>query len=277
MKSSCCVILASLFLFTAISGQTSSSEFIEPWRDTNKAFVLDPFRKNTIDWEELAKEPRVAGIIHKASEPVWNKQKRKYELTSGSVDSKYAERKAEGKKRGYKWGSYHIGRSGIDPVKQADFYLETTHPTEDEVLALDIENTSPSDMSIDDALLFIKRIKEKTGHYPLLYIPERVRKAILSKYGADSEFAKTPLWYARYCLDLRSFFPTVIWSSYTLLQFASEINCPTTIGSKRNCPLPKEKRCPLPAPIPGTTYDIDVNVYNGTVEELRSKWPFTVK
>src|SRR4029453_3866228 len=43
------------------------------------------------------------------------------------ADRKYAERRDEAKKRGYKWGAYHLGKRG-DPLKQADFFLETEKP-----------------------------------------------------------------------------------------------------------------------------------------------------
>jgi hypothetical protein len=137
-------------------------------------------------------------------------------------------------------------------------------------MALDLEDTSSASMSVADARLFIKQIKEKTGRYPMVYVTGNVRDAIL-KAASDpaSEFAKTPLWYAQYRadFDITKFFPTTLWPTYTLWQFASEINCP----SKRQLP------CPLAAPIPGTDYEMDVSIYFGTVEELRSKWPFTVR
>lgn len=260
MKICFCLLLGTLTFFTDAFAQ-SPGEFVEPWKDANRALVLDTFWDNTLDCKELAKEPRVAGIIHKATEGRTIK------------DSRYQERKKECKEN-YKWGSFHLGLSG-NPIAQADFYLKTAKPEEDEVMALDLEDThekNPKIMSLSEAVIFINRIKEKTGRYPILYIPERVRRSILKNYGKNSVFSKTKLWYARYCLDLTDFFPTKLWDSYTLLQFASEINCPTTIGSERNCPFPKEKRCPLSAPIPGTDYDMDVNVFNGTVEELKSQW-----
>ena len=50
-------------------------------------------------------------------------------------------------------------------------------------------------------------------------------------------------------------FPAGLWSSYTLWQFSSEI-------------LPQK-------PLPGVKSDMDVNVYRGTVTELRRCWPLT--
>ena len=229
-------------------------EFRAPWKDNTKAIVIDAYYQNDIDWTALATEPRVAGIIHKASEGL-------------GADSEYAKRKRAAKKGGYLWGSYHLGRPG-NPVDQADFYLQMAQPADDEVMALDLEDTTPASMSIINARRFIKRIREKMGRYPMIYVTGKVRDAILRTSGSKSVFTKTPLWYARYRadFDISKFFPTSLWSTYTLWQFASEINCP----SKPKLP------CPLNRPIPGTDYRMDVNIYYGTVKELKSKWPFTV-
>lgn len=260
--------------FIALSGSTlAQTEFKEPWKDAARPFILDPFYRNAIDWDRLATEPRVIAIIHKASEPVMRQGRRVL-----TPDPEYINRRNEAKRRGYLWGSYHLGRPG-DPVEQADFYLDFAKPAEDEVMALDLEGTGPSDMTVANATRFIARIRERTGRYPLVYITERVRRAI--QQNPDSVFAKTPLWYARYCLSIEEVFrpqrPQAVWSTYTLWQFASEINCPTNSATRLNCPPQTKKRCPLPNPVPGTDYQMDVNVYNGTAEELKSSWPFIVR
>ena len=47
-----------------------------------------------------------------------------------------------------------------------------------------------------------------------------------------------------------------MWSDYTLWQFSSEINCSPT------------KTCLYR--VPGTAYDMDVNVFNGTEAALKA-------
>jgi GH25 family lysozyme M1 (1,4-beta-N-acetylmuramidase) len=49
------------------------------------------------------KDKRVVAIIHRAT-------------IGFRVDTKYAERKVEAKKRGYKWGGYHYGKPA-NPIK----------------------------------------------------------------------------------------------------------------------------------------------------------------
>jgi lysozyme len=244
-------LFAILFLILLASSTASlaqSPEFNEPWKNPKIAIAIDPFEGNDIDWDMLSTDTRVVAVIHRAT-------------IGDRVDRKYAERKIEAKKRGYKWGAYHFGKPG-EPIKQADFFLATVKPEKDELIALDLESEDATKhMSFDDARIFITRIKEKTGRYPFVYANNLVTKAIADHYGEDDVFAKTRLWYARFKRTVTDF-PAGTWKTYTLWQFSSEINCSS------------EKRSACLYTVRGTEYDMDVNVYNGTIEELRSKWPF---
>lgn len=242
---------ALLVLTSILAGSfaafAQSPEFNEPWKNPKIAIAIDPFEGNDIDWEELATDKRVVAIIHRAT-------------IGDRRDRKYAERKIEAKKRGYKWGAYHFGKPG-DPIKQADFFLDTVQPSPNDLIALDLESDDATKhMSFDDARIFIKRIKEKTGRYPVIYANNEVTKAISERYAADDVFAKTHLWYARFKRSVTDF-PQGTWKTYSLWQFSSELNCTPT------------NRPACLYTVPGTEYDMDVDVYNGTIEELRSRWP----
>ena len=240
--------LLLVFLCFSVAASAQSPEFTEPWKNPKIAIAIDPFEGNDINWDELATDTRVVAIIHRAT-------------IGDRVDRKYAERRDAAKKRGYKWGAYHFGKPG-DPIKQADFFLDTVKPEKDDLIALDLESPDATKhMSFEDARTFIKRIKEKIGRYPLVYANNVVTKAIAEQYGTDDVFAKTPLWYARFRSTVPDF-PSGTWKTYTLWQFSSEINCKA------------EDRSSCLYTVPGTEYDMDVDVYNGTIEELRSKWPF---
>jgi lysozyme len=237
-----------LLMSSSAASSAQSPEFTEPWKNPNIALAIDPFEGNPIDWEQLATDKRVVAIIHRAT-------------IGFRVDRKYAERKVEAKKRGYKWGAYHYGKPG-DPIKQADFFLERVKPDADDLIALDLESTGSSKhMSFEEAREFIKRIKEKTGRYPVVYANNLVTKAIADKYGEDDVFAKTHLWYARFKKSVTDF-PAGTWKTYTIWQFSCEMNC--NAADRSNCFYT----------VPGTEYDMDVDVFNGTIQELRSKWPF---
>lgn len=246
MKRLLCLFLTLLLFGAFLVCFAEADKFQEPWKDDRTAIVLDPFEGNSIDWEQLSTDQRVVGMIHRAT-------------IGYRVDKEYFNRKYEAKNRGYKWGSYHVGRPG-DPIKQADFYLKTIKVPEDEILALDLESLDSSkSMSLEDACLFIKHIKEKTGRYPLVYGNRLVINAITELYGNDEIFSKTPLWYARFKRTI-SDFPLGTWDSYTFWQFSSEINCkPTETGSCLYL-------------VPGTQTDMDINVYNGSVDDLRKNW-----
>jgi lysozyme len=232
---------------TNFISSANSGEFQEPWKDNRIAIVIDTFEGNSIDWDKLATDSRVAAIIHRAT-------------IGYRKDKEYFNRKKEAKKRGYKWGSYHLGISG-DPVKQADFYLEEIKPEDDEVIALDLESLDSNKyMNIEQARLFINRIKEKTGRSPMLYGNYKTINQISTVVGKDELFSNTALWYARYRNQLLDF-PTGTWNSYTLWQFSCEINCkPTQLNSCAYL-------------VPGTETDMDINVYNGTTDDLRREWP----
>lgn len=247
MKRSLLVIAAILACSSAVVF-AQSPEFNEPWKNPKIALAIDPFEGNDINWDELATDARVVAIIHRAT-------------IGDRTDRKYAERKIEAKKRGYKWGAYHFGKPG-NPIKQADFFLETVKPEKDDLIALDLESEDAmKHMSFDEARVFLKRIKEKAGRYPLVYANNLVTKAIAEQFGQDDVFAKTHLWYARFKRAVTDF-PAGTWKTYTLWQFSSELNC--TAANRSACLYT----------VPGTEYDMDVDVYNGTIEELRSKWPF---
>jgi len=241
--------VAILFVVTTAVGShdTGFDEFNEPWKNVSRAIVIDPYEGNRIDWRSLSGDPRVIGIIHRASVGLRR-------------DSQYMTRKTEAQSRGYKWGSYHLGLPG-DPVAQADFYLDTVESSEDEVTALDIESLDlRRSMSLANSIKFLEHVRERTGRYPLLYANHEVTKEISQQYPGQSVFAFTGLWYARF-KDTISDFPRRTWRTYTLWQFSSELNCHT--DTDRNCPYR----------VPGTDSDMDVNVYNGSVDELRAQWP----
>ena len=217
------------------------TEFNHPWNDQTRALLIDPYHGNNIDWVQLSTETRVVAIIHKS--------------TSGTkeIDSAYLYRKQEAKSRGYLWGSYHWGVTG-KPEEQADHYIDTVAPTEDELIAIDLEDaTSNKLMNADEALSFARRVRERIGRYPVLYTNHASAKLISTKYR-NTDFAKMPLWYARF-KGVVGDFPAGVWQSYTIWQFSSEILLQMTI--------------------PGTKADMDVNVFNGTVEQLRANWPLT--
>jgi len=97
-----------LLVLCAFVSSAQSPEFNEPWKNPKIAIAIDPYEGNDITWDKLATDTRVVAIIHRAT-------------IGDRADRKYAQRRDEAKKRGYKWGAYHLGKPG-DPIKQADFF-----------------------------------------------------------------------------------------------------------------------------------------------------------
>ena len=77
-----------------------SGEFESPWMDPSVALVIDPYWMNTIDWEQLATDRRVAGIIHKAPLAVPRRSERRVDRITGFTGL-----------RGLSWGSSECLRS----------------------------------------------------------------------------------------------------------------------------------------------------------------------
>ncbi|PIO42061.1 glycoside hydrolase family 25 protein [Phyllobacterium zundukense] len=250
----------------------ADSEFQTPWSNKERAIVLDGYEHNSFNLAEIVKDGRVAGFIHKGSDGmpanyhctrirdamqqelckrIWRNYSVSREL--------YQTRRALAKALGLKWGAYHLGRPG-NPIEQANHFIDYTEPTADELIAIDIENNDPDKfMSLRDAEIFAEHVKFRAGRYPVLYT-----NGITAKYIADHrlEFpilSRLPLWYARYESDIAPHFPKGNWQDYALWQFTSQSNC-----SRQRCPYRP----------PGTNRDIDVNIADMTVPELRRAWPF---
>jgi GH25 family lysozyme M1 (1,4-beta-N-acetylmuramidase) len=256
---------ASLLCLPALAG----SPFNEPWRDASRALIIDAYEHNSIDWAKMVTDRRIAAFIAKASdgdgEP-WNcagenvsqevcrLKFRRYFV----AQELYQTRRALAKSMGLKWGSYHLGRKG-DPIAQADHYLDFAKPTPDEVMVLDIEGLEDKWMSLEDAETFTRRIHQKTGRYPMLYVNGSTARHIADRRDEFRLLSRMKLWYARFATEIEGHFPKGNWDSYDIWQFSATPNC-----NRRRCPYR----------VPGTPTDIDVNVADMTAAELRAAWPF---
>lgn len=211
-----------------------------PW-DFGAPIIIDAFHRNAIDWELMKTDANLVAVIHKATEG------------RTFTDPKFAQRRQTAKRYGYLWGSYHLGRPGY-PRQQADKYLSLIDP-KTELVVLDVEGISKHDMSLKEAEIFVKHVHQRIGRYPILYVNYKVADKISARKG--SVLKQCPLWLARFREDL-PYMPKA-WPKYTLWQFSSEINCKA--GEK----------CLYT--VPGTAYDMDVNVYWGTKSNLIKHWP----
>lgn len=223
---------------------TSESSFNAPWKNGGSTIIIDAYEGNSIDWNKMATDKKVVAVIHRSS-------------IGTRVDTQYVARKKIALERGYLWGAYHLGNRG-NTIAQADLFLSLVKNELDTLMVLDLENTSASNfMSIEEAVIFMDYIYEKTGKIPTVYANHSVTMALNQKLKSNIIFKQAKLWYARFKSTI-SDFPIGIWDNYFLWQFSSEINCTSTGTCLYN--------------VPGTKFDMDVNVFHGSRRELESKW-----
>ncbi|WP_026612946.1 glycoside hydrolase family 25 protein [Ensifer aridi] len=255
----------------ALAAANARADTVEPWKERQNAIIVDAYEMNSIDWEAMLTDKRIAGFIAKASDglpesfsctgdhggdtvahckTMWRKYAVSREL--------YQTRRMIARSQGLLWGAYHLARPG-NPVDQANHFLDYADPRDDELMVLDIEGIDPEKyMSLEDAAIFAGHIKARTGRYPILYTNHITAKHIAANRYKHRLLSRLPLWYARYKPEIRDVFPMGNWNDYALWQFSSAHNC-------------GKKRCPYR--VPGTLNDIDVNVAAMTVSALRKIWP----
>ncbi len=220
------------------------SAFISPWNSANTSIVIDAYEGNSINWNEMATDKKVIGVIHRSSIGL-------------TIDKQYKSRMRTAKDRGYLWGAYHLGRPG-NTLEQAKLFLDLVGDDPETLMILDLEDTSSNKfMTIDEAEIFMNYVYEKTGRVPVVYANHVTTQALNKKVASNPLFQQSKLWYARFKSSVTDF-PVGIWKDYFLWQFSSEINCTKTGSCLYN--------------VPGTSSDMDVNVYYGNSRELASEW-----
>ncbi|WP_454015248.1 glycoside hydrolase family 25 protein [Aquamicrobium terrae] len=248
----------------------SASDFVEPWKNPERALVIDAYEYNPIDWPALVSDKRIVGFINKASDGL----PPAYACSGGETEFRlckalwkrhavarelFLTRRTLAKALGLKWGAYHLARPG-NPVEQADNFIDFAQPAPDDLLALDIEDNDPEKwMSLEDAEEFVRQVHRRAGRFPILYTNGMTARHIAEHRDRYRLLSRLPLWYARYKPEIDTHFPKGNWHGYALWQFSAQANC-----GKRLCPYR----------VPGTPDDIDVNVAPMTAAELRGRWPF---
>jgi len=194
--------------------------------------VIDLSHHNTVPSSlQPAKDAGVWGIIHKLTEG------------TGFTDDKVQARYFLAGQAGMLWGVYHFIRPG-KIEQQAEYFVSQANALEvaddDTLYVLDYEDTG---VSLDDALTFMRKVEDLTGHIPVLYSGHVLKEALNGKPNA--EISDYRLWLAQY-----SSAPTMPpgFDDYWLWQFSES-------GS-----------------VPGISPPVDVNAYDGDEAALRDEW-----
>jgi len=146
-------------------------------------------------------------------------------------------------------------------VGQANRYFRLTKPTPAEVIALDLEQSGGA-MSMAEAAQFVRTLHGLTGRYPLLYGGRNTVGRPIQNASDRAILSHCPLWIVD-TRDQPRGWPVDLWPKYTLWQFSSELRY----------------RYPMKtAPSSGhrVSWDLDIDYYPGSRQQLRSAWPFTV-
>ncbi len=104
--------------------ETIEESFYSPWNKEWTAIVIDAYQGNSIDWDKMATDERMVGVIHRSSIGL-------------RTDTKYLERKAIAKARGYLWGAYHLGYKG-NVEAQVDLFLDLVGDPNETLIILDL-------------------------------------------------------------------------------------------------------------------------------------------
>ena len=118
------------------------------------------------------------------------------------VDSQYVNNSKTIDSTKFVRGFYHFYRVKDDPIKQADWYLDTVKYFSPTALPpiVDLEYHDGEDHDLwtpkvmKGVLKFLKRIESKTGRKPMIYASSN----FANKRLTDSKFADYPLWVANW-------------------------------------------------------------------------------
>jgi lysozyme len=157
-----------------------------------------------------------------------------------AIDSSFRSRWAAMKKAGLIRGAYDFFHPGLDPIVQANGFLDTFDGVlEDGDLpcALDFEVTDGAARAtiLNNALKWLNYVEQRTGKTPILYMSPGFT-------ALDSRFSKYPLWIANY-----------------------GVVCPHVPDAHQNWTFWQGSES---GKVPGMRGACDTDVFNGTMSDL---------
>ncbi len=184
-----------------------------------------------IDWDALVRD-------HVADYPI---QFVFMKATEGGdhSDDAFVRNFEEAGRRGIIRGAYHFFSPRTDPAKQADFFIRTVKLTKGDLPpVLDIEvsgKKSPAELQ-KSVRIWLDKVEGHYGVKPILYTSYKFK----NKYLSHPDLDRYPYWIAHYYVDSVKY--TGQWHFWQH----------SDIGT-----------------VPGIKEDVDLNVFNGTFEQLQ--------
>jgi len=202
-----------------------------------RADVVDLYHGDIVKDFGAVARAGVKAVIHKATQG------------SGMTDSAYAARRKMAADAGLRWGAYHFNTG--DPVAtQVQHFLDAARPDKDTLMVLDFEDNRASNMSLDQAKDFLRRLKAAGIERPVIYSGNRAKD--LMGAHVDAELGSYRLWLCQYGPTARL---QPSWKSWWLWQFTGD-----GIG-------------PQPHAVDGiTTHGIDINQYHADPAAIAGDW-----
>lgn len=196
--------------------------------------VVDVSHHQNITDLKAAFDWGIRGVIHKASQG------------AGYKDPKYDTVRQMAKEAGLLWGAYHFG-TGANVSAQVDNFIRSAAPDASILVALDYEDNADQ-MSLEQAKEFLRLLEARLGRKAVLYSGNTIKQTMSVP---DGYINSHQLWIAQY--GPRVDLPPG-WSSYFLWQITGD-----GVG-------------PAPHDVPGIGTNLDLNVFDGTVEVLTAQW-----
>jgi lysozyme len=154
------------------------------------------------------------------------------------VDESFHRNMTYARKYGFVIGAYHYYQPQVDPKEQADFFIHTVQLRKGDLPpVLDVEKTGHlhKDIFQRDVKTWLTRVEAHYGIRPILYTSYKFKLDYLD----DDFFDRYPYWIAHYYVTALAY-----KGKWNFWQY-------TDIGS-----------------VPGIKGDVDLNVFNGTIDEL---------
>ena len=154
-------------------------------------------------------------------------------------DRRFADNFREAGQAGLIRGAYHFYNPNTDPIRQADFFISQVKLQKGDLApVLDIERKPRSKTQLQaDLKKFLDRLEQHYGVKPIIYTSYKY----MERYLDAPEFKTYPLWIAHYYVATLNYQgPWQFWQH-------------TDYGT-----------------VPGIDSNVDLNVFNGSMEELKS-------
>lgn len=152
------------------------------------------------------------------------------------IDPTFSHNVYEAQSAGLEVGAYHYFNPALSARDQADFFVSQLKPGM--FLALDAEGDGwDAKTAADDIGVFMMYVKISYGKYPMLYFNDSFYQQFLKTFTVK----QYNWWIASYNTKLPA-----IWSTAKMWQYSEKGTCPGINGL------------------------VDLDVFNGTIEDLRS-------